>query len=144
MIQGTRSSLINLRTDKSWEEVLKEADTLAAEAGIKDKPHLQRSTRKVYSNSKLDGYFVTSSVGQRNSTTECPQESIKIEIFFSTIDRMLSEFDKRFILNNDVLRATSVFNPNSEAAFLAPHLITILTLALLGGGGGVGTPPPGF
>ena len=127
LIQGTRSSLINLRTDKSWEEVLKEADTLAAEAGIKDKPHLQRSTRKVYSNSKLDGYFVTSSVGQRNSTTECPQESIKIEIFFSTIDRMLSEFDKRFILNNDVLGATSVFNPNSEAAFLAPHLITILT-----------------
>jgi len=49
-------------------------------------------------------------------------------VFFATIDRMLSELDRRFNDNIDVLPAASVFNPSCEEAFLYPkHISTITT-----------------
>jgi len=60
--------------------------------------------------------------------TRCPREILKIDVFFATIDRMLSEFDRRFNDNIDVLRAATVFNPSCEEAFLDPkHISTITT-----------------
>ena len=87
VIQATRSSLIQLRTDESWTGILQEADRLTVEAGISVQQ--ERPTRTTSGNSKLDAFFVSSSFGQRSSTTRCPRDTLKIDMFFATIDRML-------------------------------------------------------
>lgn len=86
-----------------------------------------RPSRKLSGNSKLDAFFVTSFLGKKTSTTECPRQSVKIDMFFSTIDRMLAEFDRRFSDNIDVLRCTSVFNPSCDETFLQYELISTIT-----------------
>ena len=124
LIQATRSSLIQLRTDESWTGILQEADRLIVEVGISVQQ--ERPTSTTSRNSKLDAFFVSSSFGQRSSTTRCPCDTLKIDMFFATINRMLSEFDRRFSDNIDVLKAASVFNPSCTENFLNPiHISTI-------------------
>jgi hypothetical protein len=48
---------------------------------------------------------------------ECPPQSVKIDMFFATIDRILREFDRRFSDNIDVLRSSSVFNPSCDSGY---------------------------
>jgi len=113
-------------TDTSWSEILEEADRLGVETGIN--VWQERPSRTISANSKLNTFFVSSSIGQRSSATRCPRETLKIDVLFVTIDRMLSEFDRRFNDNIDVLRAASVFNPSCEEAFLdAKHISTTTT-----------------
>jgi len=88
-------------TDTSWSEILEEADRLGVETGIT--VWQERPSRTISANSKLNTFFVSSSIGQRSSATRCPRETLKIDVLFVTIDRMLSEFDRRFNDNIDVL-----------------------------------------
>ena len=128
LTQATRSRLIKLRTDTSWSgiPVLEEADRLECRDGYNN------STGKTFTDNlwQFQAGCILCVIINRAKKFDCALTNGNPEdwhLFFATIDRMLSEFDRRFSDNIDVLRAASVFNPSCEVFLDPKHISAIST-----------------
>ncbi|XP_069473258.1 zinc finger MYM-type protein 1-like [Ambystoma mexicanum] len=121
--QVTRTELINLRQECYWMEIVNEATELAEKCGIEtneDRNPRPLPLRQHQLSNKLTEYYVSTTVGKRPSHYEhsedrMPQtERLKKEVFFSTLDRFVSELDARFTDNMGLITAAGMFNPRAK------------------------------
>ena len=123
LVLATIETLQEYRTEKSWNQLLAYAKSVADVKGIKcnensDK-QVQRLPRRLQ-----DDVVVLESTGYRNSTNS--GEDYKIEVYYPVVDRFIAEMECRFSSNNlGVMKAIQACSPTSKD-FLNPDCLAPL------------------
>lgn len=87
LINVTKQNLLDMRSNDVWEKLKKKIVVKAKENDIEVDIKKTQKRKQVF-NKNLQDYFVTSTVGQNNSSFTS-LESLKINIYFEAIDRLV-------------------------------------------------------
>lgn len=124
LVSTTRASLQSAREDGACSGILQKAASFSTSVGLEsnlnaavNQPARSRSTRVRKLSKQLTDYLINTTTGQQNVTADgfVTVEQQMSRLYFSVIDRMLAEFDRRFTSNTDLLHSLKAFDASSES-----------------------------
>ena len=118
LIRSTKAQLEKMRSDKEYQDTLSRAKAFSTELGLPSSDTAPLRPARARSVSKaLAGFIVGSSSGQRQTGDD--QEK---RLYFETLDRFISELDRRFTDNDELLNAIQAFDCSS------PHFMDVVKM----------------
>ncbi|XP_076348019.1 zinc finger MYM-type protein 1-like, partial [Tachypleus tridentatus] len=119
LVQSVISGLSEMRTEAACKDLEESAEDICKKVGIQTETVHQGGQQTALRH--LDEFIITSSTGQRNE----PTPNARRHTFYSIIDRMINELNRRFSSNAcSVLMGTAALNPK--------HSVFLDKQALLG------------
>lgn len=125
LISSTNALIVGKRSEQSFKDLFKEShdfagthnlifDDTSKTSSIADhSPPQARSSKVIKISKKLSGTVVCSSLGQRSTPIISPKNCLK-KLYFEIIDRLINEFENRFLQNQDILSGLGCFNLETE------------------------------
>ncbi|KAL4088993.1 hypothetical protein QTP88_024071 [Uroleucon formosanum] len=123
LVKFSRNNILKLRCEESWLKFHHKATDIAICNGIKTQTHSKYEKRKQTFNKRLNDYFVQSTLG-RARYKEKDVSSLKVELLYQVIDRIVTQLDERFSKNEQVFDIFNVFD-YTNADFLNAECVAV-------------------
>ncbi|KAF0711335.1 zinc finger MYM-type protein 1-like [Aphis craccivora] len=123
LVKSSRNNILKLRCEESWLKFHQKATDIAICNGIKTQTHSEHEKRKQTLNKHLNDYFVLTTLG-RARCKEKDVSSIKVELLYQVIDRIVAQLDERFSKNEQVFDIFNVFD-YTNADFLNAECVAV-------------------
>lgn len=125
LISVVRNSLKEARSDEEWAKVFKKAEDFALLNNVNFEKVPARRKRKKKIPSKIRDFYLTCSIGKRDTEDECSLtfETLMKRKYFVIMDRISTEFDGRFTSNLKLLNALEALDPKDKSFLAADKII---------------------